>query len=110
MKKTITTREQVLVDGVIKERIATHIVTGAHGWETLCTGGISSSHDKHGNLIEDATEIARDKLPVTCQTCLAIWHDVHGFKPTDFCAPEQQAKYSDTLQTCVDLDYGNDSF
>ncbi len=37
--RTITTREQLLVDGKIKERIATHIVTGAHGYETLCTSG-----------------------------------------------------------------------
>lgn len=108
MKKTITTRDQVLVNGVVKERTATHIVTGAHGWETLCTRGFSSSHDEHGNLIQDATEIARDKLPITCQTCLVIWHDVHGFQSTDFCAPEKTAKYLDTLQTCVDLECDND--
>lgn len=108
MNKTITTREQVLVNGVVKERTATHIVTGAHGWETLCTQGISASHNKHGDLIEDATEVARDKLPVTCPTCCVIWHDVHEFKPTDFCSPDQAAKYFDTLQTCVDLDCDND--
>ncbi|HDV9327831.1 TPA: hypothetical protein QI016_004729 [Escherichia coli] len=34
--RTITTREQLLVNGKVRERIATHIVTGAHGYETLC--------------------------------------------------------------------------
>lgn len=37
--RTITTREQLLVNGKVRERIATHIVTGAHGYETLCTSG-----------------------------------------------------------------------
>lgn len=108
MKKTITTREQILINEVVKERIATHIVTGAHGWETLCTKGYNFRRNEKGELIENATEVARDKLPVTCHTCLVIWHHVHEFKPTDFCTPEQAAKYSDTLQTCVDLDCDND--
>lgn len=33
-KRTITTREQIKINGEIHERTATHIVTGAHGW--LC--------------------------------------------------------------------------
>ena len=37
--RTITTREQLLVNGKVRKRIATHIVTGAHGYETLCTSG-----------------------------------------------------------------------
>lgn len=34
-KRTITTREQIKINGEIRERTATHIVTGAHGYETL---------------------------------------------------------------------------
>ncbi|SVM05502.1 Uncharacterised protein [Klebsiella pneumoniae] len=38
-KRTITTREQIKINGEIRERTATHIVTGAHGYETLCISG-----------------------------------------------------------------------
>ncbi len=41
-KRTITTREQIKINGEIRERTATHIVTGAHGYETLCISGYCS--------------------------------------------------------------------
>ena len=44
--RTITTREQLLVNGKVRERIATHIVTGAHGYETLCTSGYNLQYNK----------------------------------------------------------------
>ncbi|EHR9097620.1 hypothetical protein K5Z09_005106 [Escherichia coli] len=46
--RTITTREQLLVDGKVRERIATHIMTGAHGYETLCTSGYNLQYKDSG--------------------------------------------------------------
>lgn len=51
--RTITTREQLLVNGKVRERIATHIVTGAHGYETLCTSGYNLQYNKERVLIEN---------------------------------------------------------
>ena len=53
--RTITTREQLLVNGKVRERIATHIVTGAHGYETLCTSGYNLQYNKERVLIENGT-------------------------------------------------------
>lgn len=48
--QTITTHEQLLVDGKITERTATHIVTGAHGYETLCTSGYNIRYNEKQEL------------------------------------------------------------
>ena len=56
--RTITTREQVLVDGKVRERIATHIVPGAHGYETLCTSGYNLQNNKERVLIENCEKVA----------------------------------------------------
>ncbi len=45
-KRTITTREQIKINGEIRERTATHIVTGAHGYETLCISGYIVEHNE----------------------------------------------------------------
>ncbi|EDO2176855.1 hypothetical protein DNX30_28555, partial [Escherichia coli] len=82
--RTITTREQLLVNGKVRERIATHIVTGAHGYETLCTSGYNLQYNKERVLIENCEKVADGELPVTCHTCFSIWQDVHRFKPGDF--------------------------
>lgn len=82
--RTITTREQLLVNGNVRERIATHIVTGAHGYETLCTSGYNISYNDKQELIEYCEKQAEDQLPITCRTCYVIWHDVHKFKLSDF--------------------------
>ncbi len=68
--RTITTREQLLVNGKVRERIATHIVTGAHGYETLCTSGYNLQYNKERVLIENCEKVADGELPVTCHTCL----------------------------------------
>ncbi|MCY0030158.1 hypothetical protein [Klebsiella pneumoniae] len=47
-KRTITTREQFKINGEIRERTATHIVTGAHGYETLCLSGYIVEHNEMG--------------------------------------------------------------
>lgn len=56
--RTITTREQLLVNGKVRERIATHIVTGAHGYETLCTSGYNLQYNKERVLIENCEKVA----------------------------------------------------
>lgn len=56
--RTITTREQLLINGRVHERIATHIVTGAHGYETLCTNGYNVRYNKAQQLVESCEKIA----------------------------------------------------
>lgn len=82
--RTITTREQLLVNGKVRERLATHIVTGAHGYETLCTSGCNVSYNDKRVLIENCEKLAENALPVTCRTCFTIWNDVHSYQPGDF--------------------------
>ncbi|EFE7904332.1 MULTISPECIES: hypothetical protein [Enterobacterales] len=83
-KRTITTREQIKVNGEIKERTATHIVTGAHGYETLCTSGYNIDRNEKGEIIHNCEKIAEDELPVTCPTCRVVWFHTHEFSITDF--------------------------
>lgn len=82
--RTITTREQLLVNGKVRERVATHIVTGAHGYETLCTSGYNVSYDDERILIENCEKLAENSMPVTCRTCFTVWNDVHAFQSGDF--------------------------
>lgn len=70
--QTITTHEQLFVDGKITERTATHIVTGAHGYETLCTSGYNIRYNEKQELVESCEKIAEGELPVTCPTCYAL--------------------------------------
>ncbi|EHL0961137.1 TPA: hypothetical protein M2R22_005001 [Escherichia coli] len=65
--RTITTREQLLVNGKVRERIATHIVTGAHGYETLCTSGYNLQYNKERVLIENCEKVADGELPALLQ-------------------------------------------
>lgn len=102
-KHTVTTREQVRVNGRVTERTATHIVTGVHGWETLCASGCTTEHGEDGTLRADAVEVARDRLPVTCDVCEAVWRDTRGFTADDFCPTAQMARYADSGQTEVSL-------
>ncbi len=53
-KRTITTREQIKINGEIRERTATHIVTGAHGYETLCISGYIVEHNEMGEVGNDS--------------------------------------------------------
>ncbi len=99
--RTITTREQLLVNGKVRERIATHIVTGAHGYETLCTSGYNLQYNKERVLIENCEKVADGELPVTCHTCFSIWQDGHCCKVSDeaaFCLI-QRPYISKTLLT-----------
>lgn len=72
--RTITTREQLLINGRVHERIATHIVTGAHGYETLCTNGYNVRYNKAQQLVESCEKIAEGKLPVTCYLSCLFHH------------------------------------
>ncbi|MCX8959314.1 hypothetical protein EHW64_18010 [Erwinia psidii] len=103
-KHTVTTREQVLIDGIVKERVATHIVTGAHGYETLCTSGLSREKDDAANLITDAVELSRNQFPVTCHVCKAVWQDVKGFNKDDFCTDIDVANYEKTNLLKISID------
>lgn len=101
--RTITTREQVLVNGTARERTATHIVTGAHGYETLCTDGCTRDHNCEGKLITNSETLAEGDLPVTCHTCWAIWRDVHTFQPRDFDTESGKGSFSDTGLTEITI-------
>ncbi|MEX7851357.1 hypothetical protein AB7C23_28835 [Klebsiella pneumoniae] len=55
-KRTITTREQIKING---ERTATHIVTGAHGYETLCISGYIVEHNEMGEVIHNSEKLGK---------------------------------------------------
>ena len=94
--RTITTREQLLVNETVSERVATHIVTGAHGYETLCTSGYNISRNDEGVLIENCEKLAEGELPITCPVCFVIWHDVHSFTAGDFDTESGKGSFTDT--------------
>nr|CAQ87362.1 conserved hypothetical protein [Escherichia coli ED1a] len=94
--RTITTREQLLINGRVHERIATHIVTGAHGYETLCTNGYNVRYNTAQQLVESCEKIAEGKLPVTCPVCFAVWQDVHKFTHVDFDTASGKSDFFDT--------------
>lgn len=101
--RTITTREQLLVNGTVRERVATHIVTGAHGYETLCTSGCNISRNDERVLIENCEKLAEGELPITCPTCFVIWHDVHQFTPGDFDTESGKGNFADTGLTEITI-------
>ncbi|MGL3160130.1 hypothetical protein ACSVGI_28435 [Klebsiella pneumoniae] len=72
-KRTITTREQIKINGEIRERTATHIVTGAHGYETLCISGYIDEHNEMDEVIHNSEELAEELLTVNCVTIRVIW-------------------------------------
>jgi len=78
VKKTITTRVVYELDGQKKEKLHTHISTGAHGYEALCIEGSTGGENKTCHLISEGA------LPVTCPECLVIWHDTQAFSKEDF--------------------------
>jgi len=101
--RTITTREQLLVNGTVRERVATHIVTGAHGYETLCTIGYNISHNDERELIENCEKLAEGELPITRTTCFVIWHDVHQFTAGDFDTESGKGNFADTGLTEITI-------
>lgn len=101
--RTITTREQVLRDGKVRERVATHIVTGAHGYETLCTSGYNVRYNVDRELVHNCEKLAEGELPITCPTCFVVWHDVHKFKPADFDTKSGKGSFADTGLTEITI-------
>lgn len=101
--RTITTREQLLVNGKVRERVATHIVTGAHGYETLCTSGYNLSYNDREEMIENCEKLGEDNLPITCPTCYVVWQDVHKFKPSDFDTESGKGLFTDTGQAEITI-------
>lgn len=101
--QTITTREQLLVDGTVRERVATHIATGAHGYETLCTSGYNFRYNEDRKLVENCEKLAEGELPVTCPTCFVVWHDVHKYKPSDFDPESGKGCFTDTGLTEITI-------
>lgn len=95
-KRTITTREQVMVNGKICERIATHIVTGAHGYETLCVTGYTKDTNDTGEVIHNSEKLAENQLPITCPVCYTVWHDTHHFSRADFGREPGKSKFIGT--------------
>ncbi|EOR7867429.1 hypothetical protein FYL99_RS20360 [Escherichia coli] len=102
--RTITTHEQLLVNGKVRERVATHIVTGAHGYETLCTSGYNFSYNNKRELIENCEKLAEDELPITCPTCHVVWQDVHKFTPGDFDTESGKGNFMVTALTEITLE------
>lgn len=92
-KRTITTREQIKINGEIRERTATHIVTGAHGYETLCTSGYIVERNVEGEIIHNSERIAEGLFPVTCPTCRVVWYHTHEFNPGDFDINSQKGEF-----------------
>ncbi|MGC1018917.1 hypothetical protein WKH24_21680 [Pantoea agglomerans] len=101
--QTITTREQLLVNGTVSERIATHIVTGAHGYETLCTSGYNISRNDEDVLIENSEKLAEGEMPITCPVCFVVWHDVHQFTAGDFDTGSGKGDFADTGLTEITI-------
>lgn len=102
--RTITTREQLLVNGKVRERVATHIVTGAHGYEPLCTSGYNVSYNDKRELIENCEKLAEDELPITCTTCYVVWHDVHKFNSGDFDTESGKGSFTETDLTEISIE------
>ncbi|SSF77645.1 Uncharacterised protein [Klebsiella pneumoniae] len=86
-KRTITTREQIKINGEIRERTATHIVTGAHGYETLCISGYIVEHNEMGEVIHNSEKLAED-----------LWHCCKVSDEAAFCLI-QRPYISKTLLT-----------
>ncbi|EHD0299385.1 hypothetical protein JYY74_004232 [Salmonella enterica subsp. enterica serovar Enteritidis] len=101
--RTITSREQLLVNGKVRERVATHIVTGAHGYETLCTSGYNISYNDKRVLIENCEKLAEGAMPVTCSTCFIIWKDIHAYQPSDFDTESGKGKFTATDLTEITI-------
>ncbi|EFR6141840.1 hypothetical protein HYK36_004224 [Salmonella enterica] len=102
--RTITTHEQLLVNGKVRERVATHIVTGAHRYETLCTSGYNFSYNDKRELIENCEKLAENELPITCPTCYVVWQDVHKFKRGDFDTESGKGCFTETIQTEITIE------
>lgn len=81
--------------GKVRERIATHIVTGAHGHETLCTSGNNISRNEEGMLIENCEKLAEGDLTITCPTCFVIRRDVHQFTAGNFDTESGKGNFAD---------------
>ncbi|MEN4569185.1 hypothetical protein [Pantoea agglomerans] len=101
--QTITTHEQILVNGTVSERVATHIVTVAHGYETLCTSGYNFDYNDRQELVHDSEKLAEDELPVTCPVCFVIWDDVHKFKSDDFDTESVKGSFTETGLTEITI-------
>ena len=102
-KRTITTLEKIKVNGVVKERTATHIVTGAHGYETLCTSGYNIDRNEEGEVIQYCVKLAENQLPITCSTCYTVWHDTFCFTADNFNTGSAEGKFVATPLTEITL-------
>lgn len=47
-------------------------MTGAHGYETLCTRGYNISRNNEHVLIENCEKLAEGELPITCPICHVV--------------------------------------
>lgn len=83
-RKSVTVRQLIKIDGVVKERTATHIVTGAHGYELLCADGVTDLYNENNEYIANSIVLSEQLLPITCDTCRAVWRDVYQFRDVDF--------------------------
>lgn len=88
--QTITTREQLLVNGKVLERVATHIVTGAHGYETLCTGGYNLQYNQERVLVQNCEKLAEGepRQPGGCKLKTAPVRPVVAARPAEYVCSE----------------------
>ncbi|MDX6917786.1 hypothetical protein R9X49_22070 [Pectobacterium carotovorum] len=99
--RTITTREQLMVNGKVRERVATHILIGAIGYETLCISGYNTRYSDERVLIQHCEKLAEGELPITCLSCFCVWDDVHTFQPGDFDTDSGKGGYVETDHTAI---------
>lgn len=96
IKRTVTTREQVNFNGIVRVRTATHIAADAHGYVTFCTSGHNIKRDDNNEIIVDFEIINENQFPVTCKTCFILWHAVSLFNISDFMPEEERSDFKDT--------------
>ncbi|MBY8360040.1 hypothetical protein KXZ58_24250 [Klebsiella pneumoniae] len=96
IKRTVTTREQVNFNGIVRERTATHIAVDAHGYVTLCTSGHNIKRDDINEIIADFVILNENQFPVTYKTCFILWHAVSSFNISDFMPEEERSDFKDT--------------
>lgn len=95
IKRTVTTREQINFNGVVRKRTATHIAADAHGYVTLCTSGHYIKRDSNNEIIVDFECLNENQFPVTCKTCFILWHVVSSFNISDFMQEEEKSDFKD---------------
>lgn len=101
--RTITIREQYLINGFVSERTATHIMTDVRGLETLCEISFDKLHNDNNEVVGNSVTTGTGQLPITCSACSLIWHDAYNFKQTDFDISPEKGRFEETPLTEITI-------